>query len=115
MHFFSRTVLDFFALKLRRKRGEFEYVLVAALVFIQRNLLGIRYVLPIQLKKTQDGIEMNSSLVSFHPSKLVSEINGKSSRLSKKGHLFLVIESAQCSIEAKSKCRSFFVWSISGK
>ena len=38
MHFFSRTVLDFFALKLRRKRGEFEYVLVAALVFIQRNL-----------------------------------------------------------------------------
>ena len=65
--FFFRTVLDFFALKLRRKRGEFEYVLVPALVFIQRNLLGIRYVLPIQLKKTQDGNEMNSNLVSFHP------------------------------------------------
>ena len=67
IHLFFRTVLDFFALKLRRKRGEFEYVLVAALVFIQRNLLGIRYVLRIQLKKMQDGIEMKSSLVSFHP------------------------------------------------
>ena len=65
--FFFRTVLDFFALKLRRKRGEFEYVLVAALVFIQQNILGIRYVLRIQLKKIQDGIEMKSSLVSFHP------------------------------------------------
>ena len=100
-------MLDFFALKLRRKRGEFEYVLVAALVFIQRNLLGIRYVLRIQLKKIQDGIEMKSSLVSFHPSKLVSEINGKSSRLSKKGHLFLVIESAQLK-QNRNAARSLF-------